>query len=114
MKMEVLEKGESNVWIRLEGRLDLKGVEEVQLGFTVRASRSEKPVVVDLRDVTFVGSLGIALFIEVARKLQLRHSRLVLFGAKPHIDDILRTAGVNEIVELMETEDQARAAVPAA
>lgn len=114
MKMEVLEKGDSIVWIRLEGRLDLKGVEEVQLGFTVKASRSERPVVVDLRDVTFVGSLGIGLFVEAARMLHLRKSRLVLFGAMPHVDELLRTAGVNEIAGLLATEAEARGAAHAA
>ena len=114
MKMEVFEQGETSVWIRLEGRLDLKGVEEIQLGFTVKASRSEKPVVIDLRDVAYVGSLGIALIIEAAKKLRLRRSRLILFGARPHIDELLRTAGVNELAELMATEDDARSAVLAA
>jgi len=114
MKMDVREQGDANLWIRLEGRLDLKGVEEIQLGFTVKASRSEKPVVVDLREVTFVGSLGIALLIEAARKLHLRHSRLVLFGAKANIDELLRTAGVPEIAALVGTEDEARAAALAA
>lgn len=47
MKMEVLERGETVVWIRLEVRLDLKGVEEIELAITVRAWKTARPVVVD-------------------------------------------------------------------
>ena len=113
MSMEVLERGETNVWIRLGGRLDLKGVQEIELAFTVKASRSEKPVVIDLCGVTFVGSLAIGMFFAAARNLRLRGSRLILFGATPHIDEVLRTGGVNEVADLLPTEEEARRAVAA-
>ena len=114
MKMEVLEKGASNVWIRLEGRLDLKGVQEIQLGFTVKASRSEKPVVIDLSGLTFVGSLGIGMLFAAARTVRLRSSRMILFGAEPHIDEILRNASLDQVADLVATEEEALAAIAAA
>jgi anti-anti-sigma factor len=114
MKLEVLDRGETNVWIRLEGRLDLKGMEEIELPFTVKASRSEKPVVVDLRGVTFVGSLAIGMFFSAARSLRLRGSHLFLFGATQHIDEVLRTGGVNEVAGLLSTEEEAGRLVSAA
>lgn len=113
MKMEVLEKGEANVWIRMEGRLDLKGVEEIQMGFTVKASRSDKPVVVDFSGVTFVGSLGVGMFFAAARGIRLRGSRMILFGAVPHVEEVLRNASLDQVAELMATEDEARVAVAA-
>jgi len=114
MKLEVLERGEKCVWIRLEGRLDLKGVEEVELIFTVKAGRAEKPVVVDLRGVTFVGSLAIGMFVSASRTLHLRKSRMVLFGATPHIEEVLRIAGVEQVAAILSTEDEARQDVAAA
>lgn len=113
MKLEVLERGEESVWIRLDGRLDLKGVEEIELAFTVKASKSEKPVVVDLRGVTFVGSLAIGMLFAGARNLRLRGSRLVLFRATLHVDEVLRMASVHEVADLLSTEDEALQAVPA-
>ncbi len=113
MDMEVLDRGEANVWIRLAGRLDLKGVEQIQLGFTVKASRSEKPVVVDFGGVQFVGSLGIGMLFAAARNLRLRGSRLVLFGAAPHIEEVLRTASLDQVAELLATEQEAQKAVGA-
>lgn len=114
MSMEVLDKGDENVWIRLEGRLDLKGVEAVQLGFTVKASRSEKPVAVDLAGVTFVGSLAIGMLFAAARNLRMRGSRLVLFGSAPHIDEVLRNASLDQVAELVAGEDAAKAALSGA
>ena len=114
MKMEVLERGDANVWLRLDGRLDLKGVEEVQLGFTVKASRAEKPVLVDFAAVTFVGSLGIGMIFAAARGLRLRGTRMVLFGAEPHIEEVLRNAGLEHVADLVRTEGEALAAIAAA
>ncbi len=40
MKLEVLARGDAVTWIRLEGRLDLPGVEEIELLYTVKAARA--------------------------------------------------------------------------
>lgn len=114
MGMEVLDRGASNVWIRLEGRLDLKGVQDVELPFTVRAARSEKPVVVDLTGVTFVGSLAVGLLFSAARALGLRGAKLYLFGASERVDEVLRTGGLPAVAELLASEDEAARAVGAA
>lgn len=114
MRMEVLERGDSNVWIRLEGRLDLKGIEEIELAFTVRAGRSEKPVLVDLAAVTFVGSLGIGMFFAAARNVRLRGAVLVLYGATPHVEEVLRIGGLGEVAGIAQTEEDALRAVAAA
>ncbi|MFN7986807.1 MAG: STAS domain-containing protein [Thermoanaerobaculia bacterium] len=114
MRLEVLEKGDSNVWIRLEGRLDLKGVEEIELAFTVKAGRSSKPVLVDLAGVTFVGSLGIGMFFATARNVRHRGAILVLYGATPHVEEVLRIGGLGEVAGIASTEEDALRAVAAA
>ena len=114
MRLEVLDRGETNVWIRLEGRLDLKGVEEIELLFTVKAGRAGRPVVVDLRAVSFVGSLAIGMFVAAARTLGLSGFRMVLFGATPHIEEVLGIAGLGQVARIVATEDEARAAIAAA
>ena len=113
MKMEVLDKGDTNVWIVLDGRLDLKGVDEIQLGFTVKASRAERPVVLDFHAVTFVGSLGIGMIFSAARLLRLRGARMILFGAEPHIEEVLRNASLDRVAEFKATEEEAVAAIAA-
>ena len=113
MKLEVLDRGGSIVWIRLEGRLDLKGVEEIELLYTVKAARAGTPVVVDLGAVTFVGSLAIGMFVSAARTLSLRGHGTVLFGATPHVEEVLRIAGLEQVAVLAATEDEARRAIGA-
>ncbi|MBK9375846.1 MAG: STAS domain-containing protein [Holophagales bacterium] len=114
MRMEVLEKGDANVWIRLEGRLDLKGIEEIELAFTVRAGRSERPVLVDLADVTYVGSLGIGMLFAAARNVRLRRAVLVLYGATPHVEEVLRIGGLGEVAGIVSNQEDALRAVAAA
>jgi len=113
MKLEVLARGDAVAWIRLEGRLDLKGVEEIELLYTVKAARAETPVVVDLRAVTFVGSLAIGMFVSAARTLGLRGHGTVLFGATPHVEEVLRIAGLDQVAILAGTEAEALQAIGA-
>lgn len=114
MLLEVLDRGSAVTWIRLDGRLDLKGVEQVELSYTVKAARASTPVVVDLRGVTFVGSLAIGMFVSAARTLVLKGHRTVFFGATPHVEEVLRIAGVDQVAGIAATEDEARQAVGAA
>ena len=114
MKMEVLERGDEYAWIRLEGRLDLKGVQEIELPFTVKAGRSEKPVLVDLAGVTYVGSLGIGMLFAAARNVRLRHAILVLYGAEPRVEEVLRIGGLGEVAGIAANEEEAVRAVAAA
>ena len=113
MKLEVLARGDAVAWIRLEGRLDLKGVEDVELLYTVKAARAETPVVVDLRAVTFDGSLAIGMFVSAARTLGLRGHGTVLFGATPHVEEVLRIAGLDQVAILAGTEAEALQAIGA-
>ena len=114
MKLEIVDRGDAVVWIRLEGRLDLKGVEEVELLYTVKAARAEGPVAVDLGAVTFVGSLAIGMFVSAARTLGLKGHRTVFFGATPHVEEVLRVAGTDQVAAIVSTEDEARLAAGAA
>lgn len=114
MRLEVLDRGESIAWVRLEGRLDLKGVEQIELLYTVKAGRAGKPVVVDLRGVAFVGSLAIGMFVSAARTLGMAGHRTVFLGATEHVEEVLRIAGVDQVAALAATEDEARQAAGAA
>jgi len=56
--------------------------------------------VVDLDGCDFLDSSGIRVLLLCQRRLDSGHGTLRLIGVKPHIERVLRIAGVQEVVQI--------------
>lgn len=63
--------------------------------------------------MTSFGSLAIGMLVSAARTLGLRGHGTVLFGATPHVEEVLRIAGLDQVAVLAGTEDEALQAIGA-
>ena len=52
--------------VKLRGRLDTPGVDKIESKFTASVVPDGKTTVVDLRDVSFIASIGLRMFIGIA------------------------------------------------
>ena len=90
---------ESNiVKVSLAGRLDIPGVQEIELRFTVQTSARRRPVIVDLSEVTLITSMGLGMLISNARTLQIHGLPFVLVNPRPHVEKVVRMSGLHEIL----------------
>jgi anti-sigma B factor antagonist len=87
--------GTSRCELRLEGELDLWSVERLQ-AVLQRVTRAHSAVVVGLESCEFVDSTGIALFLQVRRRLQDEGGRLVLYGCSDQVQRIFEVAGLTD------------------
>ncbi|MGS0758120.1 STAS domain-containing protein, partial [Roseateles sp. GG27B] len=63
MQLEVIEIGGTTVCIRLEGRLDAAGADQIGLRFTAGTASKGRNTMIDLAGVPFIASMGIRLLI---------------------------------------------------
>ena len=82
--------------IRLEGRMDMKGVESIDLKFNSYASTEKSGIVVDLSQVDFLSSAGIRLLLTNARAVQMRGGKMALLKPTFMVAEILATSGVEQ------------------
>jgi anti-anti-sigma factor len=95
--------------IRLGGRLDMQGVNEIDLKFTSLSAARPLRVVVDLRPVSFLASIGIRSLISSARALDSKGGRMVvLLGGNELVRTTLEATGIGEVIPLVEDETEAR------
>ncbi len=100
--------------VSLQGRLDMLGVEEIDLRFASLTAASPLRVLVDLSEVSFLASVGIRCLLQNARALARRGGRMVIFlGANETVKSTLETVGVSGIVPVFELEADALAALAA-
>jgi anti-sigma B factor antagonist len=84
--------------LALIGRLDTPGVDHVETQLTAQLVPRGARAIVDLSQVTFIGSGGIRMFITIARALDRRGGKLVLYGAQPPVAQVFETTSLDTIV----------------
>ena len=109
--MEVMNLGEGLVKVVLTGRLDTQGVERLEARFIAATVPPANNAIIDLSAVEFVASMGIRMLISVARSLNQRQARLVLFGASSQVKDVFEAVSLQKIIPVCASETDALASV---
>jgi anti-sigma B factor antagonist len=109
--MEVTGISERLTRIILTGRLDTPGVDKIETLFLAAANQGNKSAVVDLSRVEFVASMGIRMFISVARSMRHRKTKLALYGAQSMVNEVFENVSLREIVPIVDNEAEAITAV---
>jgi anti-anti-sigma factor len=84
--------------VELAGRLDTPGVAQRELRFTAALVPRAARAIVDLSKVEFIGSMGIRMFISVARALAKKQGKLILYAPQPLVKEVLDTVSLGEII----------------
>jgi anti-anti-sigma factor len=92
----------------LAGRLDMLGMEEIALKLTSLTASKALPVILDLRDVSFLASIGIRSIISSARALDQKGGRMViLLGDNDLVKATLESTGIDDVITMVADEEQA-------
>jgi anti-anti-sigma factor len=97
MKMDITEE-DGVVKVGLVGRLDTPGVDAVETRFTAAVVPRAARAVVDISGVEFIGSLGLRMFITIARAVTRRNGRMVLYAPQPFVAQVFETASLGDII----------------
>ena len=96
--------------VLLNGRLDIEGAAVVDLRMNVLAG-SSKFLLIDLTNVSFIGSMGIRSLVLPAKAVHRRGGKVVLFGPVPMVEEVLKASNIDEIIPIYHNLDSAVAAL---
>jgi anti-anti-sigma factor len=108
MEITVSDFGELGKLVTLIGRLDILGAEKIDLPLAVVAG-SRTNIVVDLDGVDFIASIGIRHLVLAAKTVARNSRTLVLLNPKPLVSDVLTTAGLQTILPIVRSKQEAEA-----
>jgi len=97
MKMEITED-DGLVKVGLVGRLDTPGVDAIETRLTGALVPRGARAIVDLSGVEFIGSLGLRMFITIARALGRRGGKMVLYAPQSFVAQVLETASLDDLI----------------
>ena len=98
--------------IALAGRMDVQGTQEIDLKFTGYTA-NQNAVIVDLSAVDFLASIGIRTLLLTAKAVTRRGGKIVLFNPDANVTSILQMAGIDTLVPICRSLDEACSAVAA-
>jgi len=108
IEMESLEGG--TIKINLAGRMDVQGTQEIDLKFNSYTAK-QRSIIVDMSAVDFLASIGIRTLLLVAKAVTGREGKLVLLNPDSNVTKILQMAGIDTLIPICRTLEEARAAV---
>ena len=94
----------------LAGSLDIAGAAAIDLRMNVIAS-AHKIVLVDLRQVSFIGSMGLSSLVAPARAIMRQGGKMVLFGPNQMVAQVLRTSAIDTVIPVYNDLETAVAAL---
>lgn len=81
----------------LDGRLDIEGAAAMDLQMNVIA-HSHKAVLVNLQNVSYLGSMGLRSLVAPARSIKSRGGKMVLFGPNEFVGKVLKASGIDAMI----------------
>jgi anti-anti-sigma factor len=106
--MEIKEEKRGNVKIiGLRGKLDANTSPSVEEQLQAVMDQGEKRLVLDLSELTYISSLGLRVFIVVAKEMQKVNGKLALARLNERIYEIFKIAGFTRIFSIYPTCEEA-------
>lgn len=110
MKLETETVAPGVTKANLIGKMDIAGAGAIDLHFNALTG-SQRALIIDMTQVEFVASMGLRTLILGARTVASKRGRMVLLNPIADVEEVLRTAGVDAVVNIVRTLDEAIQAV---
>lgn len=95
--------------IKPNGRLDIMGVNAIDVKFAGYCSGENVRVLVDLSGVDFMASMGIRLLTSNAKSLLSRGGKMVLLNPSSDVRGVLEMTGIPSVIPLYDSLESAQA-----
>ena len=109
MELNVSELGNGITLIKLHGRLDIIGVNQIETKFAGYCSGENARVVVDMSGVAYLASIGIRLLVVNAKSLRSRNGKMALLNPISDVMNVLEITDIPSVIPVYSQFESAEA-----
>ena len=109
MELRVMETDGRYSHVRLIGKMDAPGAQEIDAAFASAVAGPLRPAIVDMAEVPFLSSMGVRTLMQAIKALHPSGAKLVLLNPPAAVVKVLQTAGLGGHVPCAATLEEARA-----
>jgi len=88
------------VQVRLAGKLDISGAEQIDLHFSAICG-SRRRIIIDLSAVSFLASMGMRTILIGAKAVKANGGKIVLLKPTPQVEEVLSIANISTLIPLV-------------
>jgi anti-anti-sigma factor len=107
MKMTILPRADDITHVVLSGRLDTTGAEEINESLANATAAAGRPTIVDLSQIDFMASRGIALLLANSKRLLKAGHKLVLLNPQELVESVLRISRMDTVMPIAHDLEEA-------
>jgi anti-sigma B factor antagonist len=100
MELKVIKDEEAYIHLGLAGKMDVSGVQEMEGKFISLIASGKKNALVDISGVSFVGSMGLRVFLTAAKSLSWEKKSLILLNPQPMVNEVLEASSFQDVVAI--------------
>lgn len=92
--------------VLLDGRLDIEGAAAIDLRMNILAG-SAKFLLIDLRKVSFIGSMGLRSIVVPAQAVRRKGGKVALLGPIPMVEEVIKASKIDQVIPIFYELDAA-------
>lgn len=108
--MNITQKQQDEIQIlEVSGELDFHSTPQLREKMQEMADKQQGKIVVNLKQVSYIDSSGLATFVELLQKVKRYNGKLILADLAPAVRGVFEIAKLDSVFELVGTQDEALA-----
>lgn len=109
MELNVSDLDKGITLIKLDGRLDITGVNQIETKFAAYCSGENARVIVDMAKVDYLASIGIRLLVTNAKSLKSRNGKIIILRPTQAVMEVLEKTNIPAIIPVYTNLESAEA-----
>ena len=102
-----LEEIDKVVILRLDGRLDAATAPVLDRKIQMLVDDGHIQIALDFSQIDYLSSAGMRVLLSEGRKLHAKHGSFALFSLSSEVEEVLKMAGFDRILNIFPTEKEA-------
>lgn len=101
----------NNLVLKADGRVDGTNASEFQDAMKGEIEESDRAVILDLEDLTYISSAGLRVVLLIAKDLQRQGAKMAACSLSEPVKEVFVISGFDKIIPIHETQDAAMGAI---
>ena len=113
--MEVYQSKEENfITLTIDGELDASSCIVLDESIQQVVNENEKKILVDCKQLSYISSAGLGVFMSYLQDFAQNDIRMVLFNMNPQVKEVFRILGLDNLIKIVSNKEEAKALANAA
>lgn len=94
--------------ITIDGDVDASSSIRLDEAISEAVQDGQQQILIDCVNLNYISSAGLGVFMSYIEELKAKNIRMVLFGLSDKVENVFKVLGLDQLLSIEETKDQAK------